>query len=350
MNTHELKYILSQFAVTDQKVRYKQVTQGYINETYLILIDKVPQFILQSLNQNVFKNIEQLHRNMELALGKLIAPDYHKINLFKTKTGESFLSHNGQYWRLTSFVENSKAYNITTNLKIAFETGRIIGRFHTLLQDAPVHEFIETVPNLNYLPFRENEFKEALKNSSDTRKGKAKEQIKFAQETLRKFDEFYTAKLPYRVCHNDTKLNNILFDKSSNDALCLIDLDTIMNGYFHYDFGDAVRTVVSTANEDETDFSKITFSKPLFESFIEGLKSNGQLLNDKEIGLLPISAALMPFMHGLRALTDYLNNNIYYKVAYETQNLDRSKSLFYFSKLALQHISFMKTMVVSKLK
>ena len=123
-----------------------------------------------------------------------------------------------------------------------------------------------------------------------------------------------------------------------------------MKGYFHYDFGDAIRTIVNTANEDEKELSKITFNEGLFKAFIDGLSSNASFLTNEEIELLPISASLMPFMHGLRALTDYLNGNIYYKVAYENQNLDRCISLFHFTKLALQHEAYMGSVINTKLK
>tara|TARA_Y100001968_G_scaffold86147_1_gene77201 strand:- start:263 stop:646 length:384 start_codon:yes stop_codon:yes gene_type:complete len=122
----------------------------------------------------------------------------------------------------------------------------------------------------------------------------------------------------------------------------MIDLDTIMKGYFHYDFGDAIRTIVNPASEEEKDFSKISFNKSLFKEFINGFKSNGEFLSKNEIELLPLSTVLMPFIHGLRALTDYLNGNIYYKVSYPKQNLIRSKNLFAFSQLAEKNENFMR--------
>jgi Ser/Thr protein kinase RdoA (MazF antagonist) len=166
---------------------------------------------------------------------------------------------------------------------------------------------------------------------------------------LQIFDDFYKANLPERISHNDTKLNNILFNKD-NKGLCLIDLDTIMKGCFHYDFGDAVRTIVSETNEDEKDLNKIKFNITLFESFIDGMNSYGTFLSLKEIEYLPIACALMPFMHGLRALTDYLNSNVFYKVSYENQNLDRCKSLFQFSRLALKNQELIKTIIQEKIK
>ncbi|RMZ50450.1 aminoglycoside phosphotransferase family protein [Flavobacteriaceae bacterium PRS1] len=349
MDIQHLKHILNQFKIDTQDVTFQSITTGYINDTFLVLKSEKPLYILQCINSNVFKQVESLMLNIELALAKLQSNEYKTISLLKTIEGKSFYKQNKSYWRLMTFIEGSTTYNTTTNPKVAFEAGRIIGEFHNLLKDESPGVFTDIIPNFNNLPFRITEFKKAIEKVSETRKGVAKNGIDFAIKTHPTFDTFYKAKLPLRICHNDTKLNNILFSKS-NEALCLIDLDTIMKGYFHYDFGDAVRTIVNTANEDEIELSKITFNTTLFEAFVDGLSKNASFLTNKEIELLPIATALMPFIHGLRALTDYLNGNIYYKVAYENQNLERCVSLFHFTKLSLQHEAYMSSVINLKLK
>jgi thiamine kinase-like enzyme len=348
MNTQLLNAIVTNFGVDTSKITYKTITQGYINDTFLVKLDDQPKFILQRINSNVFKNVSGLHTNIEYALKKLKSEDYQEISLLKTTDNKSYCINNGSFWRIQSFIKDSIAHNITSNQTVAFETGRIIGRFHKLLSDENVSNYVKTVKDLNYLPFRITEFNEALKTTSEDLKDFAILEIEFAKKNMQSFDAFYNADLPERVCHNDTKLNNILFNKE-NKALCLIDLDTIMGGYFHYDFGDAVRTIVSEANEDEKDLSKIGFNLGLFEKFIEGLNSNGSFLTETETEFLPISCALLPFMHGLRALTDYLNGNIHYKVSYVEQNLDRSKSLFKVAQLALENEGKIKTIINNKL-
>jgi len=349
MDIQHLKHILNHFKIDTQDVTFQTITTGYINDTYLVLKSEKAFYILQCINNNVFKQVESLMENIDLVLNKLQSDNYQTISLIKTNEEKSFYKQNDKYWRLMAFIEGSTTYNTTTNPKIAFESGRIIGEFHNLLQNESVEDFTNTIPNFNNLPFRKTEFKKAIENASETRKEIAKNEIDFAINTPPKFDDFYDAQLPLRICHNDTKLNNILFSKT-NKALCLIDLDTIMKGYFHYDFGDAVRTIVNTANEDEKELSKITFNIALFEAFVDGLSKNTSFLTNKEIELLQIATALMPFMHGLRALTDYLNGNIYYKVGYENQNLDRCKSLFHFTKLALKHQDYMKEIIGIKFK
>lgn len=349
MDIQHLKHILNRFNIDIQEITFQHITTGYINNTFLVLKSLKPTYILQNINNSIFKNIESLMLNIELALDKLKSNNYISIMLIKTVEGKSFYKHNDNYWRLMTFIDGSTTYNTTTNPKIAFEAGRIIGEFHNLLQNESVETFSDTIPNFNNLPFRKTEFENAIEKASETRKEIAINEIDFAIETLPTFNTFYKAKLPLRICHNDTKLNNILFSKT-NEALCLIDLDTIMKGHFHYDFGDAVRTIVNSADEDEKELSKITFNTPLFEAFVDGLSKNAVFLTNKEIELLPIATVLMPFMHGLRALSDYLNGNIYYKVTYESQNFDRSISLFHFTKLVLQHQDYIKNVIGFKLK
>ncbi|MGB3150242.1 MAG: phosphotransferase, partial [Maribacter sp.] len=182
----------------------------------------------------------------------------------------------------------------------------------------------------------------ALRTSENKKLETAKNAIHFARKTLVQLKEIDFAQIPLRICHNDTKLNNILFSKISGKALCLIDLDTLMKGYFFYDFGDAVRTIANTAPEDERDNNKITFNKSLFSAFIKGLADNGLFLLKEELDSLCFGAVFMPFIHGLRALTDYLNNDRYYKTTYENQNLDRCSSLFNFTQKALDNVPFME--------
>ena len=349
MDIKLLNVIVSQFNIYISNVMFKPITQGYINDTFLVEENSEPKYILQRINSNVFKNVSGLHKNIDTALKKLKASDYTELNLLKTKANKSYYVYDDSFWRLMTFVPNSVAYNFTSNKKIAFEAGRIVGCFHQLLKDEDVNNYEVTLPNLNYLPFRITEFKQALKNTSNELKENATIEIAFAERHLDDFKNFYNANLPERICHNDTKLNNFIFN-NNNLGLCLIDLDTIMKGYFHYDFGDAVRTIVSEAGEDEKDLSKIKFNTQLFKAFIDGISSNDSFLSEIEIDYLPISCVLMPFMHGLRALTDYLNGNVYYKVSYQEQNLDRCKSLFQFASLALEKQSTIETIINNKLK
>lgn len=335
MDVLALKLILNQFQVTVDIVDIVPLNQGYINDTFLVKNNGKTEYILQRVNAKVFKKIDDLHQNFYKALLKLKSNDYQEISLIPTHDNSLYYVHNENHWRLITYVDNSNAFNFTKDPEIAFEAGAILGKFHNLLHLENQDDFVDIIENLNHLPSKITEFEFALANTSIKRKEAAKNFIDFALENKIFFNDFYHANLPLRICHNDTKLNNMLFDKTSKKGLCFIDLDTIMKGHFHYDFGDAVRTVVSESNEDEKTLEKIKFSEILFKNFVSGLAPYTSILTKKEIEFLPISCALMPFMHGLRALTDYLNGNIYYKVSYENQNLDRCQSLFEFTRKAL---------------
>jgi len=349
MEDEVLKFVWSHFQVFTEINNIQPINQGYINDTFLVTDDDNKQFILQRINAKVFKNIDTLHQNFNKALQKLKGEDYTEIFLVPTRDNSLVHIQNDNYWRLLTYVKNSNAFNFTTDSKIAFEAGKLLGKFHALLQNANQDEFGDIIKNLNHLPSKITEFESGLANTKVERKEKAKHLITFAQNHKTMFKSFYEADLPVRICHNDTKLNNMLFDVNSKKSLCFIDLDTIMKGYFHYDFGDAVRTVVSESNEDEKVLERIKFSKTLFEKFIEGLSIYKAILSQKEIEFLPISCALMPFMHGLRALTDYLNGNIYYKVSYQDQNLDRCESLFEFTKHTLKEQEFIEAVIKKNL-
>jgi Ser/Thr protein kinase RdoA (MazF antagonist) len=337
----KLDQILKHFDIKPQKYHYEPLTNGMINDTYLVSNADRPLFILQKINTAVFTEVDSLIHNIDLVLPNLASSDYEKVVLEKTKSGTSFYKDdNGNIWRLMTYVNNSRVYNTTTDPEVAFEAGRIIGLFHKLLANSDPSLLQETLVDFHNIAFRYSQFLEATKNSKPENIEKAKEPIAFVEKHISMLLELQMVKLPLRVCHNDTKLNNILFSKD-NKSLCLIDLDTIMPGYFLYDFGDAVRTIVNRAPEDEVNLNLINFDQKIFGSFIKGIAANGKILTKTEIDHLSLGAILLPFLHGIRALTDFLENNRYYKVKYENQNLDRCNSLFEFSKLALENKDFM---------
>ena len=346
-----LNSTLELFSIKKKIYEFKPIDQGFVNDTYYVLDKGRPVFIFQRINHLIFENVAGLMNNIGSALHYLKDTDYSAISLAKTYTGEIYCKNKQQeYWRLMSYIDDSTAYNTTTESKIAYEAGKILGKFHQLLQKAPMANFVDTIPYFHNLKLRENQFKEAMDSAISEKMDTAKEAVIFAKETILKLQELTQAKLPIRICHNDPKLNNILFSNKSNKALCLIDLDTIMKGYFYNDFGDAVRTIVNAAEEDEQNHSKITFNETLFEAFIEGLKINVSFLTKEELQSLPLGAVFMPFIHGLRALTDFLNKDVYYKISYKNQNLDRCLSLFNFTKKALNKVSYMEEVISCRLK
>ena len=338
----QLNALMGCFSISQEEFTFSPLTAGLINDTYLVQRRQNPLYILQRINHDIFNNVDGLMNNISKALEVLNSEGYIQILVLPTASGAHYTKTDKGYWRLMTFITDSTTYNTTSDSHIAFEAGRIIGKFHKLLEHQEPLDYEDTIPHFHDLNLREVQFKNALVAASKLKLASAIHEIEIAHKTLVKLQKIDISALKTRICHNDTKLNNILFSKKSNKALCLIDLDTIMKGYFFYDFGDAVRTVVNTAPEDETILKNISFNESLFSSFVEGLASNPTFLTEQELKSLPLGVVFMPFIHGLRALTDYLENNKYYKVTYENQNLDRCKSLFDFSQKALDKISFMQ--------
>ncbi|MEN8125488.1 MAG: aminoglycoside phosphotransferase family protein [Bacteroidota bacterium] len=343
-----LNKILEQFQIPEVKYKFEIISNGFINDTYMVSAEGRPEYILQRINTDVFTNIDALMHNLDLVLPLLKHDDYKTIKLVKTALGDSFIkTETNHVWRLMTFIKDSLTYNTTTNPKVAFEAGKIIGLFHTILNNFDAELLEDTLPNFHNVSYRYQQFNEALVNAKPDNIKNSQKAIDFVKKNIELLLKIKVDDLPVKVCHNDTKLNNILF--SNKKALCLIDLDTIMKGTFLYDFGDAVRTIANTADEDEKNLSKINFTNELFDAFVDGLAVHKDSLAKKEIDFLSLGVVLMPFLHGIRALTDYLENNRYYKVSYETQNLDRCMSLFTFAQLALDKQKYMKKRILDKL-
>ncbi|MBT8278322.1 MAG: aminoglycoside phosphotransferase family protein [Bacteroidia bacterium] len=340
--------VLEKYNIDSTLVSYKTITHGYINDTYLIFLEGEPKFVLQQLNTSIFKKVEMLQQNIDRATSLLYNEQYSRLDFLRSSNGNTLVKYNDRYWRMMHYIPDSITFNTTNDECIAFEAGRIIGTFHRLLEKEATTAYHVTIPNFHDYKVRYKEFTSALEIANAKVVSSAKDAIKFVNDNIEHFDTLEMSDLAIRICHNDTKLNNILFG-ADKKALCLIDLDTLMPGYFIYDFGDLVRTVVNPVEEDEKNLSKVKFNFNLFEKIVDGLHFSKMQLSDKELEYLPIGVALMPFLHGLRFLTDFLSGNIYYKVNYSDQNLDRCLSLFKFAALAFKHKGQMKFYLKMKL-
>ncbi|WP_372973568.1 phosphotransferase enzyme family protein [Muriicola sp.] len=337
---------LDHFVIERKTYGVKPLSTGYINDTYTIFDGNIPVFLLQRVNQKVFHDIPGLMENLEAVLPALKGRGYHPVSFYYTKARHPYYrDKNGQYWRLMSFVSNGFSFDFTTDPDIAFEAGRILGTFHGLTEKITPESIKEILVGFHDLSKREEEFKTALENASEERKQKARKEITLANVLLGELKEDKTTDLPLRICHNDAKLNNFLFSSETGKGLCLVDLDTIMPGYLHYDLGDAIRTLANPHPEDERDLEKITFDLDMIKTFLRGIRESRLELSEGEKRSIPYGAILMPFLHGIRALTDYLQYDRYYKVTYPEENLNRSKSLLAVARKALENRSAVDAIV-----
>lgn len=312
---------------------------GHINDTYLVTM---PRYILQRINTSIFTNPDELMDNIENVtafLRKKIAAagadaDRETLTVVPTKEGGKYFKvDENNVYRVYRFVEGTKTIENSKTAKDLYEAGVGFGHFQKLLADFPVEKLYETIRDFHHTPKRIEALKEAIREDRAGRTASVKKEIDFALENaswagsvVKGMEE---GRIPVRVTHNDTKINNILFDQESGKAVCVIDLDTVMPGSALYDFGDALRMGGSTAAEDEVDLEKVWFETEAFEAFARGyLSEMKDALTEDEIALLPLSVKLMTYECGIRFLTDYLNGDTYFKIHREHHNLDRARNQF----------------------
>lgn len=332
----KLQDVLRHFDIETKVAGYGN---GHINDTYLV---EPGRYILQRINTNVFKKPYEVMENIEKVTAflreKILAeggdPDRETLTVMKTVTGENCLRYDeNNYFRMYKFIRDTVSIENETTNKILFESGKGYGRFGRMLGDFPVTSLYETIVNFHHTPKRVEALKAAVAEDKAGRVKRVQEEIAFALENASFADTVINGiedgSIPIRVTHNDTKINNILFDSVTHEAVCVIDLDTVMPGSMLYDFGDALRIAGSTAAEDEPDLEKVHFDEEAFRHFALGYCSEmGDKLTPAEIKLLPFSAKLMCYECGIRFLTDYLDGDTYFKIHREHHNLDRARNQF----------------------
>ena len=261
-------------------------------------------------------------------------PNRETLNVLQTRNGADWYQDSSQnYWRVFPFIERSVCLEKVESEKDFYDSAVAFGNFQRQLADFPVRKLHETIPNFHNTSSRFEDFQKAVQEGDQSRAALAQAELAFAldrkQDTAVLTNLLAEGKLPLRVTHNDTKLNNILFDADTHKALCIIDLDTVMPGLSLYDFGVSIRFGANTGAEDETDLSKVELDLSLFEAFTKGyLEGCAGSLTPKEIEMLPMGAKLMTYECGIRFLADFLTGDHYFKTHREHHNLDRARTQF----------------------
>lgn len=358
----EIIDILSHFCVQGELISSCQYGNGHINTTRHIVIDDNGanrEYILQEINTNVFRDLDALmdnymgvtrflRRKIQMLGGD---PDRETLNIIVTNDGKSYYrDENGKCWRLMLFVEESICYEKVEKKEQFYESARAFGNFQRLLADFPADSLHEIIPNFHNTPERLRLFREAVRSDVCGRASEVADEINFvlAREKFAYTLENARAAgdLPIKVTHNDTKLNNILFDIKTGKPICVIDLDTIMPGYSVNDFGDSVRFGATTAAEDEVDLSKVNFDISLYELYVKGfIEGAAGGLTESETRLMPIGAMMMTYECGMRFLTDYLQGDTYFRTSRPRHNLDRARNQFKLLEDMEQNLDRMKEIV-----
>lgn len=334
-----LKEIVLKFNVENEINEVKPLGEGLINDTFKVYVNdcETPKYVLQRINNAIFQDVDLLQDNIEKVTNhirkKLIEKnetdiDRKVLNFIKTKDDKRFYFDGEKYWRLMVFISDSYTYQAVTP-EYSYTAGLAFGEFQSMLSD--IEETLgETIPSFHNIELRLSQLREAVENDVAGRVKEVRyylDEIEKRAEVMCRGEQLYReGKLPKRICHCDTKVNNMLFDKDGN-VLCVIDLDTVMPSFIFSDFGDFLRSAANTGAEDDKDLNNIDFNMEIFEAFTKGyLEGTKSFLLPIEKENLPYAAKLFPYMQTVRFLADYINGDTYYKIQYPEHNLVRTKA------------------------
>ncbi len=353
MTKEQLFEVLKNYDLDGELVYMEPYGDGHINDTFKLKKEvdgKFKRYILQRINIDIFKDFDGLMSNVSKVteyLSKVPSESEDDITvtltIIPTKDGKIYFRNESGVFRMYDFVEDTVSHSFASDMNLLYEAGYAFGDFQKKLSGFDASLLIETIPNFHNTVDRYRQLKEAIEQNKAGRLDSCKEQIEFALEreelASRVLDGMEKGYIKLRVTHNDTKINNVLFDKKTGKAKCVIDLDTVMPGSVLYDFGDAIRSCGSTLIEDAKNIEDLRVDFDSFEAYSKGfLNAIGDSLTEKEVEMLPFSAILMTLECGVRFLTDYLNGDTYFKTAYEDHNLVRTKNQFkYVSELEKGH-------------
>ena len=339
-NITPMNTIVSQFNIQGNVVEVAPLGNGLINTTYRVKTEgDAPDYVLQHVNNAIFPDVDMLMNNIvavtEHIHGKLVAAGTEDIarkvlKFVPAKDGKYYHFDGEKYWRVMEFIPDTVGMSAVTP-ETSYIVGETFGNFQAMLADIPA-ELGETIKDFHNMEFRLQQLREAVAENKAGRLAEVQwlvDELEARAEEMCKGERLHReGKLPKRICHCDTKVDNILFDKEGN-VLCVIDLDTVMPNFIFSDFGDYLRSAANTGKEDDKDLDNVNFNMEIFKSFTKGyLKSAASFITPLEVENLPYAAALFPYMQTVRFLADYINGDTYYKIQYPEHNLVRSKAQF----------------------
>ncbi len=336
-----------QFAVNGDFLYGEELRNGHINTTYRACYraedGQEDRYILQRINDYVFKDPAQVMRNVEKVTRHITWKLLRRrrdaagqtLNLYPARGGRNYivLPEEGGMWRCYNNIEGTHTYDVVENTRQAYQAGYAFGSFQDLICDMNPEDIRESIPDFHNTPKR---YADLLRSVAADVKGRAancQEELALLKSWESRYsrivDMLASGEIPTRITHNDTKINNVMLDEETDDAVCVIDLDTVMPGSVLYDFGDMVRTATCMAKEDEEDLSKVKMEMPFFESLAEGyLDAAHGFLTQKEVEFMPFAGWLITTEIGIRFLTDYLDGDLYFRTEKPEHNLIRARNQF----------------------
>ena len=358
--------ITSQFKCHVDIASLKSYGTGHINDTYRLknLENDEHDYLLQKINHHIFKDVPRLTENICRVITHLKEkmvmtgkgnPEKEVMTMVATKSGPYFYQDsNGDYWRMCHFLKHTKTYDVVETEQQAYEGGKAFGKFQAMLCDLSPEVMYEVIPDFHNVEKRLGQLRQAINADLFDRVQKVLPELETIQGNATSMlffqEDEQRLTLPVRVTHNDTKFNNVLLNLKGK-AQCVIDLDTVMADYIAYDFGDAIRTIINTAAEDEPELSNIKLNLPLFNAYTKGyMREAGQFLNEWELRSLIKGVLLLPYMQAVRFLTDYLNGDTYYKIESADHNLQRTRAQLQLFKELLSHSQIMEESIYKEAK
>ena len=342
--------IVKLFAIKGNVKEIKPLGNGLINDTLLVKTDGPDDYVLQRINNAIFQDVELLQHNIDCATAHIRRKGQMSLTFIPCKeTGKTYWTDGKEYWRVSIFIKNALTFE-TVNPEYSYYAGKAFGAFEAMLSDIP-DTLGETIPDFHNMELRARQLHEAVKANKSGRM--AEPEVKAILEDLLPYEEemckaerlYREGKLPKRICHCDTKVNNMLFDKNGN-ILCVIDLDTLMPSFVFSDFGDFLRTAANTVAEDSPEVEKVDFRMDIFEAFAKGyLESANVFLTPIEKENLPYAPCLFPYMQAVRFFADYINGDTYYKIKYPEHNLVRTRNQVALFHAAMAKVPQMKAFI-----
>ncbi|MGI6794365.1 phosphotransferase enzyme family protein [Bacteroides sp. KG68] len=356
----DLLSMVSHFQLKGTTGTVNPLGSGLINDTYKVTTVEAdaPDYVLQRVNHAIFRDVDMLQANIEAVtrhirkkLEQQGEADIERkvLHFLPADTGKTYWHDGENYWRMMVFIPRAKTYE-TVNPEYSYYAGSAFGHFQAMLADIP-DTLGETIPDFHNMEFRLKQLREAVAADAS---GRVKEVRPLLDELEKRADEMCKAerlhregRLPKRVCHCDTKVNNMMFDEDGT-VLCVIDLDTVMPSFIFSDYGDFLRSAANTGLEDDPNLTNVNFNMDIFRAFTKGyLESAKSFLLPVETENLPYAAALFPYMQCVRFLGDYINGDTYYKISYPEHNLVRAKAQFKLLQSVEEHTPEMKAFIAS---
>ena len=348
MSREDLFDVIRQFRLDGTPQEVEPLGNGLINDTYIVktVEAEAPDYVLQCINHAIFTDVELLQHNIEAVTHHLRrkleeegCTDISRrvLQLVSVSSGKTYYFDGQSYWRMCVFIPDSVTLSEVTPAT-SYDAGRAFGHFEQQLTDLP-ETLGETIPDFHNMELRLRQLRDAVDADAAGRVATVKDELalieQFADEMCQAERLYRQGLLPKRICHCDTKVNNMLFDATGTAVLCVIDLDTVMPSFVFSDYGDFLRTAANTVAEDSPELERIDFRWDIFEAFTRGyLESARSFLTPIEVEHLPFAVALFPMMQAVRFLADYLNGDTYYKIQYAEHNLVRTRNqLRYFQKV-----------------